>query len=205
MYHHKAKLDTMTATWLILPIVATIVAAGTGALVASVLPNDQHAIWTITISYVLWGCGIPLSMFTLVIYFQRLTMYHLPPREAIVSVFLPLGPLGYGAFVIIQLGKDALRVFGPNQYIPSAPLAAQVLYVAGIMMALLMWGFGLVWLGFSVASVLGQKFPFNLGWWGFTFPLGVRCSLKGTSLLDALNPNFELDDQKLSRRLAGPP
>lgn len=92
---HKAKLSTMTAAWL-LPIVSTIVAAASGGIIADVLPNPQHALWTLTTSYILWGTGVPLAMFTLVLYFQRLTIHKLPPREVIVSVFLPLGPLGQG-------------------------------------------------------------------------------------------------------------
>lgn len=92
---HETQLSTMTAAWL-LPIVSTIVAAASGGIVADVLPNPQHALWTLTISYILWGTGVPLAMFTLVLYFQRLTMHKLPPREVIVSVFLPLGPLGQG-------------------------------------------------------------------------------------------------------------
>ena len=92
---HEAKLSTMTAAWL-LPIVSTIVAAASGGIVADVLPNPQHALWTLTVSYILWGTGVPLAMFTLVLYFQRLTMHSLPPQEVIVSVFLPLGPLGQG-------------------------------------------------------------------------------------------------------------
>lgn len=162
----------MTAAWL-LPIVATIVAAASGAIIADVLPNDQYAIWTITICYILWGCGVPLAMFTMVIYFERLTFHHLPPREVLVSVFLPLGPLGQGSFGIMQLGKDALALFERNSYIPAAPMAGQILYVAGILIAFVMWGFGLVWLFFAFATISRMKFPFNLGWWGFTFPLGV--------------------------------
>ena len=97
MYFLKAELSTMTAAWL-LPIVATIVAAASGNIVAEVLPNPNHALWTVIVSYVLWGTGVPLAMFVLVIYFQRLTVHKPPPREVIVSVFLPLGPLGQGGF-----------------------------------------------------------------------------------------------------------
>ena len=162
----------MTAAWL-LPIVATIVAAGSGGVVAEVLKNQRYQIWTITISYILWGCGVPLAMFVMVIYLQRLTVYKLPPREVIVSVFLPLGPLGQGSFGIMQLGTDALSLFQNYGYIPAAPMAGQIFYAAGILVALIMWGFGLVWLFFAIASLSRQRFPFNLGWWGFTFPLGV--------------------------------
>ncbi|OIW34242.1 hypothetical protein CONLIGDRAFT_566654 [Coniochaeta ligniaria NRRL 30616] len=185
---HEAKLATMTAAWL-LPIVATIVAAATGAIVANVLPDDQHAIWTVTVGYILWGCGVPLAMFIMVIYFQRLTMYHLPPREVIVSVFLPLGPLGQGAFAVMQLGQDSLKLFERNNYIPAAPAAGQILYMGGVMLALIMWGFGLVWLFFALASISRTKFPFNLGWWGFTFPLGVY-SVATTTLAKELPSLF---------------
>ena len=64
----------MTAAWL-LPVVSTIVAAASGAIVANVLPNPQHALWTLMVSYVLWGTGVPLAMSILVIYFQRLTVH----------------------------------------------------------------------------------------------------------------------------------
>jgi len=54
------------------------------------------------------------------------------------------------------------------------PVAGQVAYVLGFFLALIMWGFGLVWLCFALATIYGSRpFPFNMGWWGFTFPLGV--------------------------------
>lgn len=173
MYFHKTELSTMTAAWL-LPIVAPIVAAASGGIVAEVLPNPQHALWTIIVSYVLWGTGVPLAMAVLVIYFQRLTVHKLPPREVIVSVFLPLGPLGQGGFGVMQLGKVALQIFPITNTLNAVTKNAEdVLYVVGWLMALIMWGFGLVWLFFALASISRSKFPFNMGWWGFTFPLGV--------------------------------
>lgn len=171
MYRHETKLQTMTAVWL-LPIVATIVAAASGGIVSSVL-SDHHALITLVTSYILWGCGVPLAMFTMVIYFQRLTMHKLPPREVIVSVFLPLGPLGQGSFGIMQLGKEMLRVSRQVNFMPEAEIAGQVFYVAGVFVAFVLWGFGLLWLFFALSSISRNRFPFNLGWWGFTFPLGV--------------------------------
>lgn len=167
----------MTAAWL-LPVVATIVAAATGGIVANVLPNVQHALWTIIISYILWGIGLPFAMMILVVYFQRLTMYSLPPREVIVSVFLPLGPIGQGAFGIMTLGRDALNIFPRTQTIPEEPgtpgsIGGQVFYALGLYIGLILWGFGIVWLFFAIGAITRHKFPFNLGWWSFTFPLGV--------------------------------
>ncbi len=122
----------MTAAWL-LPIVPTIVAAASGGIVAEVLPNRQHALWTVVIR----------AMATLVIYFERLTLYRLPPRAVIISCFLPLGPLGRGAFAIMQLGKVSMQLLPRTGTL--APLAGQILYVVGFFVALIMWGFGLVW------------------------------------------------------------
>jgi tellurite resistance protein TehA-like permease len=94
---HINSLERITAIQL-LPIAATIVAAGTGAEVAEILPNPQHALGTITACYVLWGMGVPLAMMVLVMYYHRLAVHKLPPREVIVSCFLPLGPLGFGGY-----------------------------------------------------------------------------------------------------------
>jgi tellurite resistance protein TehA-like permease len=46
----------------------------------------------------------------------------------------------------------------------------------GVVAGLLLWGFGLWWL--ALATLITIRYwragvPFNLGWWGYTFPLGV--------------------------------
>ena len=116
-------------------------------------------------------------MAVLVIYFQRLTVYKLPPREVIVSVFLPLGPLGQGGFAIMQLGKVSMLVFPQTKTLPAIIAAGgrpgDIVYVMGWIVALVMWGFAIVWLFFALASISRSKFPFNMGSWGFTFPLAV--------------------------------
>ena len=167
-------LKEVTATQL-LPIAAIIVAAGVGSRVAAVLPDAHLAAATVLAGYVLWGMGVPLAMCVLVMYYQRLTLFKLPPREVIVSSFLPLGPLGFGGNALVFLGKVAQTAFpAAGTLAPHSQLAGDVLYVAGLLVALVMWGFGLVWLGFAIASIISSRpIPFNMGWWGFTFPLGV--------------------------------
>ncbi|XRM43418.1 Plasma membrane sulfite pump involved in sulfite metabolism [Aspergillus tubingensis] len=167
----EMQLSSMTAVWL-LPIVSCIVAASSGAIVADVLPNPQHALWTVLVSYVLWGIGLPLALMVMVIYLQRLTLHKLPPKAVIVSVFLPLGPLGQGGFGIMKLGQAAQEIFPKTQTLEAA--SGPIFYTLGFMVALILWSFGLVWLFFALASIARSKsFPFNIGWWGFTFPLGV--------------------------------
>ena len=174
---HQTSLDRITAGQL-LPIAATIVAAGTGAEVAEILPDPQHALGTLVASYVMWGMGVPLALAVLVMYYQRLALHKLPPREVIVSCFLPLGPLGMGGYTIMYLGKVSRSVFASTHVFPTttshANIAGDVVYILGFFVALIMWGFGLVWFVFALATIAqARPFPFNMGWWGFTFPLGV--------------------------------
>ena len=137
--HAQTPLYTMTAAWL-LPIVPTIVATASAGIVAEVLPNRQYAIWTITTIYILWGTGVPLVMVTLVIYFERLTLHKLPPRELIVFCFLPPRTLGQGGFAIVQLGKVSMQVLPKMGTL--APKAGQIFYVVSLLVALIMWGIG---------------------------------------------------------------
>jgi tellurite resistance protein TehA-like permease len=167
---HKVEISSVTTLWL-LPIVSTIICAATGGMVADVLANPAHALWTLILSYILWGIGVPLAIFTLVLYYHRLTIHKIPPPAVISSVFLPLGPLGEGGFGIMKMGQVSLTLFAAtNTLIPGA---GQIVYVIGFLTALLMWGFGLVWLFWALASFGRAKSPFNMGWWSIVFATGV--------------------------------
>ena len=113
------SLERITAAQL-LPIAATIVAAGTGSEIAAVLPNPQHALGTVVTCYVLWGMGVPLAMTVLVLYYHRLAVHKLPPREIIVSSFLPLGPLGFGGYTY-----DVANCSTASRRIANAPKASR--------------------------------------------------------------------------------
>ncbi|TFB03413.1 Sulfite efflux pump SSU1 [Trichoderma ghanense] len=177
MHRHRPGLDKTTAT-LLLPIVPAVVAAATGGIVADALPSPGHAYATLVASYVLWGIGQALSGCVLALYFHRLTIHSLPPRDVIVSVFLPVGPLGQGGFGIQQLGKVALKVIPQTSMFRvsgvDATRGAEFLYFLGVFFGIVMWGFALAWVCFALISLrTTRSFPFNMGWWGFTFPLGV--------------------------------
>ncbi|CAM1511358.1 Fc.00g088710.m01.CDS01 [Cosmosporella sp. VM-42] len=194
MHRHRPGLQNITAA-LLLPIVPAIVAAASGGIIAEVLPNKAHAMTTIITSYVLWGIGESFSACVLALYFHRLTIHSIPPKEAIVSVFLPIGPLGQGGYGIQQLGKVALTLVPESSaFGDMAARGGEILYVLGVFLAILMWGFALVWLSFALISIITmQHFPFNMGWWGFTFPLGVLATCTS-----ALAQNLDSDFFKVS-------
>lgn len=95
--NRRSELEEMTALYLI-PIVAVVIAATSGGLVAGAIPNPQHQLWTLIISYVFWSIGSPLSWIVLTLYFLRLTVHKPLKREVIVSLLLPIGPLGLEGF-----------------------------------------------------------------------------------------------------------
>ncbi|EHK18278.1 uncharacterized protein TRIVIDRAFT_158830 [Trichoderma virens Gv29-8] len=173
MNTHDIKLAALSATWL-LPIASAIVASAIGAIVAEVLENEQHALWTLITSYFLWGTAMPLSLTCMVIFYQRLSMHNLPPPEAIVSMFLPVAPLGQGGYAIMQLGKVSAEIFPKTGTLGKMGThSGEILYVTGWIIGFIMWANGLAWIFFALASISRRKFPFNIGWWGFTFPPGV--------------------------------
>lgn len=194
MHRHRPGLQNITAA-LLLPIVPAVVAAATGGIVAEVLPNRHHALTTVITSYVLWGIGESFSACVLALYFHRLTIHSIPPKEVIVSVFLPIGPLGQGGYGIQQLGKVAMQLIPESTaFTTISARAGEMLYVLGVFLAIMMWGFALVWLSFALISIITmQNFPFNMGWWGFTFPLGVLATCTS-----ALAQNLDSDFFKVS-------
>ena len=78
----------------------------------------------------------------------------------------------FGGYTILYLGKVAAAVFPVTGTID--PMAGRIAYVLGFFIALIMWGYGLIFFAIALASIYkARPVPFNMGWWGFTFPLGV--------------------------------
>jgi tellurite resistance protein TehA-like permease len=72
----------------------------------------------------------------------------------------------------MKLGQCAQKIFPQTKTLEQS--SGSTFYTLGFLVALILWAFGLAWLFFASASIVRLKsFPFNIGWWGFTFPLGV--------------------------------
>jgi tellurite resistance protein TehA-like permease len=175
MFHYnKLTIETMTAGWF-LPIVPAVVAGATGSGISLAQPTNRAMI-TILVSYGLWGIGLSLGLLFLGIYIYRLSVYKTPPKEAIVSVFLPVGLFGQGALAIVQLGLSGKKVF-PITGFAGVSDAGEIIYVMNTILGLMLWSFGLWWLIHATGSVsirIWESGPlkYSLGVWGFIFPLG---------------------------------
>ena len=178
MFHNEGfAMEQMTAAWL-LPVVPAVVVGATGGVMATVLA-PENALITIIASYALWGMGMGLSVLIIALYMQRLMAYKLPAAEVIVSSFLPLGPLGQGSYGIVQLSSVGLKVFPVVNFIGD-DTSARVIHDLSVIFGLIIWGFGVWWLMHGVLAVglrcAQGHLSFNMGFWGFVFPLGVFAS-----------------------------
>jgi C4-dicarboxylate transporter/malic acid transport protein len=181
------SIDQMTAVWL-LPVVAAEVAAASGGLLAPHLADVHAQLVVLTTSYVLWAFSLPVAFSILTILLLRMALHKLPHENMAASSWLALGPIGTGALGMLLLGADAPAIFAANGLPGIGEIAAGLGLVAGITL----WGFGLWWMLMALlitARYLRDGIPFNLGWWGFTFPLGVY-SLATLKLASTLNLGF---------------
>lgn len=164
-------LQNMTAIWL-LPIVAAEVTAASGGLLLGYLPANPASSSILFFSYVLWGTSVLPALGILAILFLRMVLHKLPGRDMAVSSWLSIGPIGTGALGLLQLGEQAPRILVAPELVSVGQLAEST----GIIGACILWGYGLWWLVLAILTTLHymrQGLPFNMGWWAFTFPIGV--------------------------------
>lgn len=164
------SFERLTAA-LLLPVVAPEVAAASAALLAPHLPAAT-AQTVVGAGYALWAISVPLAFSILTLVLFRLVIHKLPHRELGVTSWLTLGPIGTGALGLITLGDAATKAFAGTALQSVAGVARDF----GVLGALLLWGAGLWWLACALLFMWRYRregLPFNLGWWGFTFPLGV--------------------------------
>ncbi|MCY0877385.1 MAG: C4-dicarboxylate ABC transporter [Firmicutes bacterium] len=164
---HEHGLGQMTAVWL-MPIVPGEVAAASAGLWLPHLTSLAQRQDLYLVATVFWALSVPLAFLVLGILFMRLAIHKLPAKEFAISTWITLGTLGTGIMGLMLLAHASPLAF---------PRMAGGLQGAATLAALILWGFGLWWLVMSGLMTLHytrkRSLPFNLGWWGLTFPLGV--------------------------------
>lgn len=165
----RHALEQMTAVWL-LPIVACEVAAASAGGLAAHLAAPA-ALDLVIAGYALWALSVPLAFSILVILFLRLVLHKLPGPEMGISSWLAVGPLGTGSLALLLLGKAA-----PVAFAAAGLPGGEAVQGLGLVGGLAVWAYGAWWLVMAAAMTMThvpRRLPFNMGWWGFTFPFGV--------------------------------
>lgn len=171
------------ASWL-LTFIPMIVISATGSGLSPYLPR-KSGVSVLIVSYMMWSLGSGMCFVITTIYFWRLMKEKLPAREAIISCFVPVGPLGMGAYAIQNLAVGLATHINKYKYTlersPQPPInvdtisaIAETIHWLGILIAFCLLGLGTFFLIEAIFSVW-VKFPrsYNIGFWAFVFPCGV--------------------------------
>ena len=163
--------------WL-MPIVAPMVSASTGALLVPYAPAGQPRLTLLLSCYAMFGISLLASLVVITLIWGRLAVHKVGPARLVPTLWIVLGPLGQSITAANLLGGVA------HDTLP-APYATG-LEVAGVVYGLPVWGFALLWAAIALAitaSTAREGLPFSLTWWSFTFPVGT--CVTGTTALAA--------------------
>lgn len=171
-------LSRMTAIWL-LPVVTLIVASSSGGILASALApiSLYHALITLTLSAFMVSVGLCLAFMILTIYILRLIAYGLPQGASVISVFIPLGPMGQGGYSILLLGQGFREILPLHKTseVLSNPATGEIMDVLCVAVAFILWSLGTMWLLYALLAcaevfIKKERFSFKLPVWGLIFP-----------------------------------
>ncbi|TKA40487.1 hypothetical protein B0A49_13802, partial [Cryomyces minteri] len=98
------SISDVAGLWLMtsVPLIVTA-AAGSTLLPYLDAASQRAAIVVLVVSFLLWSLGMCQVHLILAVYFWRLISHKLPPQQLLASCFLPLAPLGQGAYAIQQM------------------------------------------------------------------------------------------------------
>ncbi|MDI7921305.1 TDT family transporter [Ferirhizobium litorale] len=165
------SIERMTAVWL-LPIVACEVASVSGGLLLPHIADMNMQLTVLFTTWLLWACSVPLAMSVLVVLFLRMVVHKLPHVSMASSSWLALGPVGTGSLSLLLMYQNGPAVLAANGFGSVAAAVGGASLLGGV----LLWGYGIWWMAIAVMATLRytrEGIPFNIGWWGYTFPLGV--------------------------------
>ncbi len=163
---HPVGPELANGAWFIPPVVNIVVPLA----LLPLLPHVSHedAVGLLFAAYAFWGMGFVLFVLVASLLYDRLIFHPLPAAPLAPSLWIGLGPIGVGSLVLLRTAQAGAPLWGSV-----APVVAQL----SALTATALWGFGLWWLASAIlllaAYLRRGEFPYGLGWWGFTFPLGA--------------------------------
>lgn len=88
--------------------------------------------------------------------------------------FMSIGPFGFTAAGIAQLGNQA-DIFIPPNFLGGGDHTVEIIKVVSLLVSLWLWGLAMWFFLVSVGSLwkytrVGSSMPFQMTWWSFVFP-----------------------------------
>ena len=169
----------MTTSWLI-PVVAPIVAAATGSIIAAEMLlttiDPQSILITIVVSFALACSGGIMTFMMITLYFYQLLFSGLPEGIKICTFFLPMGPvsqIGCCALLMNQVVQPTLSLH-ESSVIPGVD-GVHVINILGILIAFALWSMATTWMVLAmfalIEAVRKANITFSPTFWCMLYPL----------------------------------
>lgn len=197
---HDAS-DRRLPLTIILPAVSVSTLAVVGGLVAS----DSHlisarlAVPVIVVSFMSVGTGFFLGFILCTYLFHQMLAQGWPPPEQTASVFIFVGPSCQSAAALQLLGSAAQTYGKFAGYDKGSFLTAEsaaALEAACVMLALMMFGLGVVWSIFAIYTMVERAVQRNLPWsptWNaIIFPMGTMTTSTTLFAIEMDSPAFRV-------------
>ncbi|KAK3344076.1 voltage-dependent anion channel [Lasiosphaeria hispida] len=172
-------IHTMTPVW-VFPAYPLLLSAPFGAnLVAAASRSGRlsniYAVPITVAAVTVQGTGFLISFMVCAAFLYRLMTQKLPRDAQRPGVFISIGPSGFTAAGLVQLGKQTAEIFPPD--FMGTEHAIFILRLMAYMAGLWLWGLSVWFFLVSVGSLWKYrrsenraKMPFQMTWFSFVFP-----------------------------------
>ncbi|CEJ89712.1 hypothetical protein VHEMI05537 [[Torrubiella] hemipterigena] len=170
-------IQSMTPIW-VFPAYPLLLTAPLAAnlIDAAALSNRNLALNTTAMVFgaaAAQGAGCLIAFMISAAFVYRLMTHKLPDDIQRPGVFISIGPFGFTASSIVQLGNQANRILPPNFL--QAQHSADIIRIVSMLVGLWLWGLSMWFFLVSVGSLgkyfkRGNRLPFRMSWWSFVFP-----------------------------------
>ncbi|KAK0705298.1 voltage-dependent anion channel [Lasiosphaeris hirsuta] len=172
-------IHTMTPVW-VFPAYPLLLSAPFGAnLVAAASRSERlsniYAVPITVAAVTVQGTGFLISFMVCAAFLYRLMTQKLPRDAQRPGVFISIGPSGFTAAGLVQLGKQTADIFPPD--FMGTEHAVFILRLMAYMAGLWLWGLSIWFFLVSVGSLWKYrrsenraKMPFQMTWFSFVFP-----------------------------------
>ncbi len=159
--------EDITGRWFIPPVAAIVIPL----VLAPLMPGDSPVVarTLLLASYGFWGMGFLLYVLVATTLHHRLVGRPAPHAHLAPSWMIGLGPVAVAGLALVKMASVGAVLF--RSLAPAVGLLSRLAATA-------LWGFGVWWLiaavGMLVVHYLRHgRIPYEVGWWGFIFPLGA--------------------------------
>ncbi|KAI0036945.1 voltage-dependent anion channel-domain-containing protein [Vararia minispora EC-137] len=170
-YNEKHDITKFTPAWMFFMFPMMLVGVVAFNTLRTMNPADSKAVGVLFLGYFFQGIGFFVTMFYICIYFLRIMMTGFMDGHQANGAFVAVGPPGFTALALINLGSNARTILPQHGLISET--AGEVWYAASVLTALMLYGLAVFLVIFGALPYwfkLHKHLHEILGCWALTFP-----------------------------------